>query len=139
MRHTFIWLYVHVVFSTKNRRGLISNGIRDPLWAYMGGIARKNGVHALKIGGMPDHVHLLLALASMVFNRGSGARDQGRLQLVGPRKPQSFVLLAGGIWSIQRKRLASSECDALYRESGAASSEDDLCGGVATIRRKTPG
>jgi REP element-mobilizing transposase RayT len=66
MRHTFIWLYVHVVFSTKNRRGLISNGIRDPLWAYMGGIARKNGVHALKIGGMPDRVHLLLALASMV-------------------------------------------------------------------------
>ena len=32
----------------------------------MGGIERKNGIHALRIGGMSDHVHLLLTLTSLV-------------------------------------------------------------------------
>ena len=32
----------------------------------MGGIARKNGVRALKVGGMADHAHMLLLLPSMV-------------------------------------------------------------------------
>jgi REP-associated tyrosine transposase len=66
MRHTYIWIYVHVVFSTKNRRAWINQEIRPRLWAYMGGIGRKNGVHALKIGGVADHVHLVVALPSMV-------------------------------------------------------------------------
>jgi len=66
MRHTCIWIYVHVVFSTKNRRAWITSDIRERLWAYMGGVARKNGVRALKIGGVADHVHLLLLLPSLV-------------------------------------------------------------------------
>jgi putative transposase len=28
----------------------------------MGGIARQNGMEAIEIGGMPDHVHILLSL-----------------------------------------------------------------------------
>jgi putative transposase len=51
---------------TKNRRPLIRNEIQENLWAYMGGIARKNGVRALKVGGMADHAHMLLLLPSMV-------------------------------------------------------------------------
>ena len=66
MPHASVWIYVHVVFSTKHRRTWIGNDIRERLWAYMGGIARKNGVHALAIGGMPDHIHLLIALPSMI-------------------------------------------------------------------------
>ena len=66
MRHTLIWVYVHVVFSTKNRRSWMVKDIQQRLWAYMGGIGRKNGVHALSVGGMADHVHLLLAMPSLV-------------------------------------------------------------------------
>ena len=66
MSHSSIWLYAHVVFSTKNRRRLIGKEIQENLWAYMGGIARKNGARALKVGGVPDHVHLLLLLPSMI-------------------------------------------------------------------------
>jgi REP element-mobilizing transposase RayT len=32
------------------------------LWAYVGGIARTNRLKALAVGGMPDHLHLLLSL-----------------------------------------------------------------------------
>jgi len=32
------------------------------LWSYVGGIARANQMKALAVGGMPDHLHLLLSL-----------------------------------------------------------------------------
>ena len=35
--------------------------LRARLWPYLGGIARENGITALSIGGVEDHVHLLLS------------------------------------------------------------------------------
>ena len=64
MSHTSI--LVHYVFATHERRPLISEEMQPKLWAYMGGIARANGMKALAIGGMRDHVHLLLSLPSTI-------------------------------------------------------------------------
>jgi REP element-mobilizing transposase RayT len=50
------------VFSTKERRPLLTPLICDRLWPYLGGIARDNDMKALAIGGIADHVHLLLSL-----------------------------------------------------------------------------
>jgi REP element-mobilizing transposase RayT len=55
-------LLVHTVFSTKNRERLISKNIQPRLWAYIGGIARTNDFKALAVGGIEDHVHVLLSL-----------------------------------------------------------------------------
>jgi REP element-mobilizing transposase RayT len=66
MRHTQMRVFIHVVFSTKNRRNTIHQRFRERLWAYMGGIARDNQVQAIMIGGMGDHVHLLLAMPSTI-------------------------------------------------------------------------
>jgi REP element-mobilizing transposase RayT len=38
---------------------MISEGLRDDLYSYIGGIMRGEGGVLLEIGGMPDHVHLL--------------------------------------------------------------------------------
>ncbi|HET9183261.1 MAG TPA: IS200/IS605 family transposase [Candidatus Angelobacter sp.] len=59
--HTFASI-LHYVFSTKNREPLIAPEMESRLWAYMGGIARTNEIKPLAIGGMPDHVHVLLSL-----------------------------------------------------------------------------
>ena len=61
MANTFASLYVHVVFSTKNRAPHIAAEIEDDVWRYLGGICRTHGVKALQIGGVDDHVHLLLS------------------------------------------------------------------------------
>jgi len=53
---------MHCVFSTKERSSLLTPAIRQRLWPYLGGIARENEIKALVIGGMADHVHLLLSL-----------------------------------------------------------------------------
>jgi REP-associated tyrosine transposase len=62
MADTFSSLNVHAVFSTKNREPLLVGEIKERLWAFMGGIAKRNEMKPLCIGGLPDHVHLLLSL-----------------------------------------------------------------------------
>ncbi len=56
--------YYHCVFSTKERRPLIPPGLQERLWPYLGGIARQNEMRAVEIGGVTDHVHILLSLPS---------------------------------------------------------------------------
>jgi len=50
------------VFSTKDRRPFITPELRGRLWPFLGGIARENGMKALSIGGVEDHVHILLSM-----------------------------------------------------------------------------
>ena len=61
---SYVSSYYHCVFSTKERRPLIPLPLEEKLWPFMGGIARQNGMKAIEIGGVLDHVHLLLSLPS---------------------------------------------------------------------------
>jgi REP element-mobilizing transposase RayT len=60
MANTYTSLHYHIVFSTKNRECWISPDIEERVWAYLGGIARENKMKPLQIGGVDDHVHVLL-------------------------------------------------------------------------------
>jgi len=60
--HTYVSELIHCVFSTKQRRNLISPEVQPQLWSFLGGIARKNGFKALMVGGTENHVHILLSL-----------------------------------------------------------------------------
>jgi REP element-mobilizing transposase RayT len=48
MANTYTSLHYHVIFSTKNRQPFLAEAIRDRVFAYLGGIARKNGMNALE-------------------------------------------------------------------------------------------
>src|SRR5258708_22523917 len=60
MSHTYAQNVIHVVFSTKERRTSIPAEFRPKLWAYVAGICKRQGILALAIGGMDDHIHLLI-------------------------------------------------------------------------------
>ena len=62
MANTYTSLNIHYVFRTKNREPIIVGNLRERLWAFMGGIARENGMKARCIGGIADHVHLLVSM-----------------------------------------------------------------------------
>jgi REP element-mobilizing transposase RayT len=64
MGHSYVSALFHCVFSTKQRRKTITDELQKRLWPYMGGIARENKMKALAIGGVEDHVHILLSLPS---------------------------------------------------------------------------
>ena len=66
MGHSFTCCYVHYVFSTKNRVKLIDEKIEERLWSYIGGIARRNNMQTLCVGGTSNHIHILLALPSAI-------------------------------------------------------------------------
>jgi REP element-mobilizing transposase RayT len=59
---TYTNLLYHVVFSTKERRQLITSAIEEDLYSYIGGIIRGLGGVQLEIGGVSDHIHILLKI-----------------------------------------------------------------------------
>jgi REP-associated tyrosine transposase len=61
-RVSYVSAYVHCVFSTKERRPWITPSLQERLWPFLGGIARQNKMTALIVGGIEDHVHILLSL-----------------------------------------------------------------------------
>lgn len=63
MASTFTSLTCHVVFGTKYRRNTIAPELRDDLYRYTGGIIRSHKGVLLEVGGMPDHVHLLVGFS----------------------------------------------------------------------------
>jgi len=60
MANTYTSLHYHFTFSTKNRHPWIVAEIEERVWAYLGGILKKNKLKPIKIGGIDDHLHLLL-------------------------------------------------------------------------------
>jgi REP element-mobilizing transposase RayT len=66
MANTFTSLHYHVIFSTKNREPWIRPEIETRVWSYLGGIARENDLKAILIGGIENHVHLLLGIPPTV-------------------------------------------------------------------------
>jgi REP-associated tyrosine transposase len=62
MANTYTSLHYHVVFSTKNRESWISQTIEDRVWEYLGGIARQNDIVPVKLGGVDDHVHMVVSI-----------------------------------------------------------------------------
>ena len=59
---TYTKLSYHVVFSTKYRRRTISGEFQTRLYEYIGGIVRNLNGSLLEIGGVEDHLHLLVNL-----------------------------------------------------------------------------
>ncbi len=62
MSQSLACMLVHVIFSTKNRQPFIQQGTMPELFAYMAGTARGCASHVYEIGGVEDHVHVLLTL-----------------------------------------------------------------------------
>jgi len=87
MSHTYAQNVIHVVFSTKDRRKAISKEFQPRIWAYTAGICKKHRIFVHAVGGMEDHIHLLiqvppiLALAKAVLaiktNSSRWANEEG--------------------------------------------------------------
>jgi hypothetical protein len=54
MPNSYVSNHVHIVFATKDRAKLIPEALQPKLWAYLAGIAKNHGMHAVAIGGIED-------------------------------------------------------------------------------------
>ncbi len=88
MANTFTQTYHHVVFSTKNREPCLAKERRDDVYRYIWGILKAIHCTLHRIGGVDDHVHMLVslhptvALATMVEKVKSGSSGWIRREAV---------------------------------------------------------
>jgi len=120
MGSTFFSLYYHVVFSTKERRPIIETEWRPRLHSYIGGIVRgMNGVAEI-VGGVEDHIHLLISLRP-VHCLASLMRDLKKDSTNWVKENRSKVLLAGRICRVYRKPLCGQSGKTIHRKPGSTS------------------
>jgi REP element-mobilizing transposase RayT len=62
MANTYTKIYIHTIFAVKNRQSLIPKSFSNNLYRYISGIITSENQHPIKIGGMPDHIHLAFAI-----------------------------------------------------------------------------
>jgi len=62
MPHTYTNLLYHIVYATKERFPFITKELQPRLYKYLGGTIRGLGGSMIEVGGISDHVHLLVRL-----------------------------------------------------------------------------
>ena len=106
-----LWrLYYHLVWGTKERHSLITTDIEPMLYGYILGKAHTLGGVAHAIGGMEDHIHLIvsippkISIADFVQRiKGSSSHYLNHLQI---ELPFEFGWQRGyGVMSMGRKQI----------------------------------
>ena len=90
MTHSFKVHQFHLVWSTKNRRNLIEKSFQKRLYDYMGCIIKEHKGHLLEIGGIANHVHLLISLSNL-----NNYSDQWTYALACYRPIFNYTAIAG--------------------------------------------
>jgi putative transposase len=62
MAQSLAQVYLHLIFSTKQRQAYIDKKFGKELHAYLATTLKSLAATPIAIGGMPDHVHVLCVL-----------------------------------------------------------------------------
>jgi len=62
MANTYSQIYIHVVFAVRERACLIKPEWKEELFKYIAGILKNQGIKLIAIGGIEDHIHILLGM-----------------------------------------------------------------------------
>jgi putative transposase len=60
MANTYSQIYIQVVFAVQGRQSLISSVWKEELYKYITGIITNHGQKLIAIGGVSDHIHILI-------------------------------------------------------------------------------
>src|SRR6188474_2308092 len=66
MANTYTQIYIQVVFAVQEHACLIDREWKEELFKYISGILRNLDVKLIAIGGVADHIHILIALNPMI-------------------------------------------------------------------------
>lgn len=62
MANTYTQIYIQVIFAVQERACLIDKSWKEELFKYIAGIFRNQRVKMIAIGGVEDHIHILLGM-----------------------------------------------------------------------------
>ncbi len=66
MPSSYTSLNYHIVFSTKYRKRLLVDSIREDVYKYIAGIIHNKNGQLIEIGGIEDHVHILTSCSPKI-------------------------------------------------------------------------
>jgi len=66
MSHSYAKVWLHVVFSTKNRHPLINPDLEKKLFEFLNNESDKLECRLKVINGMPDHIHMLMRISPKI-------------------------------------------------------------------------
>jgi putative transposase len=111
MPQSYVNLLYHIIFSTKDRKPLLTAAHQPRLYEYIGGTIRRQGGIALEINGVTDHVHVLAklrqdkALSDVIRDLKAGA--SGWLHEVFPELRQFAWQNGYGAFTVSATEVAS--------------------------------
>jgi REP element-mobilizing transposase RayT len=119
MSHTCGNILVHLIFSTKARRPLITADLEKDLFAYLGGIVRGMNGTALIVNGIANHVHMLLRIRPICSvaevtrvvktNSSRWAREQGHINFAWQTGYGAFSVSESNVGSVTNYIAAQKE------------------------------
>ncbi|MGE5860110.1 MAG: IS200/IS605 family transposase [Ignavibacteria bacterium] len=62
MPNTYSQIYIHLIFTVKNRNALIVSRFKVEMHKYIAGILKNQGAKLLAINSMPDHLHVFFGM-----------------------------------------------------------------------------
>jgi putative transposase len=102
-------IYVHLVFSTKNRERLLPEDLGPDLHAYMGGTLKALGCAPIEVNTEPEHVHVLFlgsrtaTLSDVVGQLKKSSNDSLRAR--GPQFSSFFWQSGYGAFSVSQSAI----------------------------------
>jgi REP element-mobilizing transposase RayT len=102
-------IYVHLIFSTKDRESTLPDEIRSGLHAYLGGTFKGLGCSPIEINTEPDHLHALFlltrtkTLSDVVGHLKKSSNDWIRCQ--GPQFAGFFWQAGFGAFSVSQSQV----------------------------------
>src|SRR5882757_1893685 len=118
-------VYIHLVFSTKDRRPLLRDkATRDALHSYLGGISKQLDCAPIQVGGVEDHVHIL-ARFGRTITQAEWVKELKRVSnawLKERGRDYADFEWQGGYADFFREPIKSGTCETIHRRPRGASS-----------------
>jgi REP element-mobilizing transposase RayT len=132
MPQSLVKLYVHIIFSTKNRRPLIDEEIENPVYSYLGGICNRLECFPLKIGGHKEHVHILSHLSKKITDQIPWRAEKSLFELdQNSTCPIWRLLLARRVWCVFRESAIHWDCKTIHWISTWAPQNNNVPGWIS--------
>ena len=113
MPQSFAQLYVHLIFSTKNRKPFLDDEVRSRVHGYLATVIRNLDSPYVVVGGVADHVHILFDMGKMhapvEFVEQVKRESSKFVKTLGPRYEKFYWQRGYGMFSVSPTHLASAE------------------------------
>ncbi len=106
-------LFVHLIFSTKNREPFLDDEIRERVHGYLATVVRSVDSPYVVVGGGADHVHILFDMGKMhppvKFVEQVKRESSKCVKTLGPQYRHFYWQRGYGMFSVSPTHLADAE------------------------------